>query len=164
LRDLAPPLVQIALRARLMENLGSKREAVIFKLEKYMKSNQNMSMKFYVCLTFFSVGIPYWLIPYNKLNLPDALITPFLIVPFISCLLLRIRTSHKLSKITWLIGASMVGAVIARIFVDVIRDGTSHNLWPFEIIIASIISFPLALIGVFAGSLALKFFEISPNQ
>mgnify|MGYP003384557120 CR=1 FL=1 len=147
-----------------MENLGSKRESVTFKLEECMNSNQNMSMKFYACLTFISVGIPYWLIPYNKLNLPDALITPLLIIPFISCILLRIRTTHKLSKITWLIGASMVGAVVARIFVDVIRDGTSHNLWPFEIIIASIISFPLALIGVFAGSLAVKFFGISPNR
>lgn len=58
----------------------------------------------------------------------------------------------------------MVGAVVARIFVDVIRDGTSHNLWPFEIIIASIVSFPLALIGVLAGSLVVKFFGISPNQ
>ena len=58
----------------------------------------------------------------------------------------------------------MVGAVVARIFVDVIRDSTSHNLWPFEIIIASIISFPLALIGVFAGSLAVKLLGISPNR
>ncbi|MBX9901546.1 MAG: hypothetical protein K2Y28_12260 [Burkholderiaceae bacterium] len=129
-----------------------------------MNSNQHLSMKFYACLTFFSVGIPYWLMPYNKLNLPDALITPLLIVPFIACILLRVRTHHKFRKITWLIGASMVGAVVARIFVDVIRDGTSHNLWPFEIIIASIVSFPLALIGVLAGSLVVKFFGISPNQ
>ena len=143
-----------------MENLGAKRESVTFKLEECMSSKQNVSMKFYVCLTFFSVGIPYWLIPYNKLNLPDALITPLLIVPFVSCILLRVRTSHKLSKITWLIGASMVGAVVARIFVDVIRNGTSHNLWPFEIIIASIVSFPCAAVGALAGSLLLKVFRI----
>jgi hypothetical protein len=30
--------------------------------------------------SFYAAGIPYWLIPYNKLNLPRALMEPSLLV------------------------------------------------------------------------------------
>jgi NhaP-type Na+/H+ or K+/H+ antiporter len=39
-------------------------------------------------------------------------------------------------------------AVLVRVAVETARDPTSHNLWPFEALIAGSIGFVGALIGV----------------
>jgi hypothetical protein len=44
--------------------------------------------------------------------------------------------------------AGVIGFVILRIIVDTARDPTSHNLWPFEILIWGSLS--LAAMGVLA--------------
>ena len=58
---------------------------------------------------FFAVGVPYWLIPYNAINLPDAVIGAGLVVV-------------------------AAAAALARVVVEGIQDSISHNLWPLAII------------------------------
>jgi hypothetical protein len=102
---------------------------------------------------FLAVGIPYWLIPYNKGNLPDALMGPALLVVVFAALLIRSFQVTSFWRVVGIVGASVPAAVFARVIVEGLQDPTSHNLWPFEVIIALFVGFPCALAGAVAGSL-----------
>jgi hypothetical protein len=41
--------------------------------------------------------------------------------------------------------------VLGRVVVETFRDPTSHNLWPFEIIIAAVVGFAVACVGALLG-------------
>jgi hypothetical protein len=103
-----------------------------------------------------SVGIPYWVIPYNAVNL-DALIGFGLLVVVLAALVLRAWAALAFWKTTLVVGASVPAAVLARVFVEGMADPTSHNLWPFELAIALGIGFAAALAGTIAGSLLARF-------
>jgi hypothetical protein len=49
------------------------------------------------------------------------------------------------------IGASTPCAVMARVIYDTSADPTSHNLWPFEIVIAIGLGFVASLVGAVVG-------------
>lgn len=103
-------------------------------------------------LTFVSVGVPYWLIPYHKLNLPDALLTPGLSLVFLTTLVLRSHGGAKFWTVTMTIATAVPAVVFARVIFDCAHDPTAHNLWPFEIIIALLIGFVCALAGTLVGT------------
>lgn len=52
------------------------------------------------------------------------------------------------------VGIGLVAFVVAQIVVDYRRDPTSHNLAPFEIVIALVIGLPPSVLGVLLGNLA----------
>lgn len=104
-------------------------------------------------LSFFSTGIPFWLIPYNQVNLPSSLIHPGLAVVVIAAVLIRATRVNLLWKTVRLLGWAPAAAVIARVIVEGMRDPSSHNLWPFEVIIALLLGFACALIGALLGTL-----------
>ncbi|MCW5574871.1 MAG: hypothetical protein KIT13_02135 [Burkholderiales bacterium] len=81
-------------------------------------------------LAFFTVGVPFWMIPYNKVNLPDALLGPGLVVV-------------------------LAAAVLARVIVEVAQRPASHNLWPLELVIASLAGAAAGVAGALLGSLLL---------
>lgn len=113
---------------------------------------QNLLLIAFV-VSFFAVGISYWFIPYNKVNLPNALLGPSLLVVFLSALILRLYGNVTFWKAVNIVGASMPAAVFARVIVEGVKDLTSHNLWPLEVIIALFVGFFCALIGVVIGGL-----------
>ena len=76
---------------------------------------------------FLVVGVPYWRIPYNK------------------------ATSAAVMGGAILIGA-VPAAVMARVVVDTTRDPTSHNLWPFELVIAFLVGLAGTVPGALIGS------------
>jgi len=98
------------------------------------------------------VGVPYWLTPYAKLNLPGALIGPGLFVIALAALLLRGRRIASFWGATWILGLAAPIVVMARVLVDGVRDPTSHNLWPLEMIIAVIVGGGCALLGAILGT------------
>jgi hypothetical protein len=51
------------------------------------------------------------------------------------------------------VGAAVPVAVIVRVVVDTLRDPTSHNLWPFEVIIAVGVGLLASASGALAGSI-----------
>ena len=102
-------------------------------------------------LAFFVVGIPYWLIPYNKINLPDALVTSSLLVVCAAALLLRFFIGIPFWKIVRIVGAAVPATVIARVVVECVQDPISHNLWPFEVVIAILVGFSCAASGSLIG-------------
>jgi hypothetical protein len=106
--------------------------------------------------SFLAVGVPYWMIPYNEVNLPDALMTPGLFVVVFASLVMRAYGVASFWKAASIVGAAVPAAVLARVIWDGVQDPTSHNLWPLEILIALPMGLGCALAGAIAGSLLAK--------
>ena len=124
-----------------------------FSSKARMKDVKSLWLPLSVAASFLAVGIPYWWIPYGKVNLPSALLGPGLIVVVISALLLRIYDVAALWRVIWMVGGSVALAVMTRVVVDGVRDPTSHNLWPFEVIIALVVGFACSASGAIVGGL-----------
>jgi len=114
-----------------------------------MKSSPHSWAWLALGLNFLIVGIPYWTIPYNQVSLPNALFTPALLLVALSALFLCATRTTGLWRAILFSGGAIPAAVVARIFVEVIQRPTSHNLWPFEVVIALL----LALVCAGAGAL-----------
>jgi hypothetical protein len=68
---------------------------------------QNKSTKLVIAfvISCVAVGAPYWLIPYNKVNLPNALMGPGLLVIILAALMLRLYGKISFWRIVKIIGA-----------------------------------------------------------
>ena len=104
---------------------------------------------------FFAVGVPYWLIPYIKLNLPDAVLGAGLFVVISAAALARAYLGRPFWLVVAVMGSAIPAVVIVRVVVDGLRDSTSHNLWPFEVAIAVVVGGVAALAGTLLGTLLL---------
>ena len=105
-----------------------------------------------------AVGIFYWMIPYDEVNLPDSLMVPGMIVVGFAALALRAFRVAPFWRITGVVGASVPAAVFARVIWDGVQDPTSHNLWPLEVVIALLVGLAFAFAGALAGSLIARCF------
>jgi hypothetical protein len=89
-------------------------------------------------VVILAAGIPYWRIPYDELNrghfavLPGALLLGGLTL----VLVLTEVASVKLIATTMLLSVPVI--VCVSVAKDTAADPTSHNLWPFELVIAAI--------------------------
>ena len=106
-------------------------------------------------LAFFAVGVPYWLIPYKKLNLPDALLGAELVVVFVVAALARMYSGKSFMRVVMVMGSAVPAVVMARVVVDGMLDYSAHNLWPFEVVIAILVGGAVAVAGTLAGSVVL---------
>jgi hypothetical protein len=102
---------------------------------------------------FFVVGFPYWQIPYAKVALPNTLYGAGLLVVGALAVAARALGKARLLAVILVVGASVPAAVLARVAVETTKDPTSHNLWPFEFIIATVVGLFCSSIGAFVGSL-----------
>jgi hypothetical protein len=105
---------------------------------------------------FLVIGVPYWLVPYREVSLPTTLMGPGLFAVGLAALVLRARGAARFWTAAIVAGAAVPAAVFARVTVDTLRDLTSHNLWPFEIVIALGVGMFPAVSGAIAGSLLAK--------
>jgi hypothetical protein len=55
-------------------------------------------------------------------------------------------------RVVLVLAAAVPAAVMARVVVDTTRDPTSHNLWPFELVIAFAVGLAGAAPGTLLGS------------
>lgn len=108
-------------------------------------------------VSFFVVGIPYWQIPYSKVSLPSTLYGMELLVVALAAASTRIFGRAHFIASAVVAGVAVPTAVLARVFVETSVDPTSHNLWPFELIIALMVGLFCSLAGALAGS-AVSFF------
>ena len=84
---------------------------------------------------FLAVGIPWWTAPYNHFTLSHPL-------AILGCLVL-----------VCLSAGAVPCAVMVRVLVDVVKEPTSHNLWPFEVVLAGLFGFGLAYAAGLMGLL-----------
>ena len=102
---------------------------------------------------FFAIGLFYWRIPYAQVSLPSSLPGVGLIVTAAAAALARAFGGGGLVMSVLAAGAGAPAAIMARVVVDVSRDGTTHNLWPFEVVIAAAVAAICALAGALVGNL-----------
>lgn len=100
-------------------------------------------------------GIAYWFQPYNQMTVLGLHIWLIMgIGAFLGSIVLILFLKGKPLKIAQFVTLGVALAVLARIIFDItFWDPTSHNLAPFEIIIAGIITFPSAIVGGYLGRL-----------
>jgi hypothetical protein len=104
-------------------------------------------------ISFFTIGFPYWQIPYSKVSLPDTLYGAGLLVIGILALAARVFGKARTLTVILVVGAAVPIAVLARVIVDAVKDPTSHNLWPLELIIAAVVGIVCSSAGALLGSL-----------
>ena len=100
-----------------------------------------------------AVGIPYWAIPYSRLSLPGALMGPGLLVVFLAAFLLCACGVARFWRVTLVQAVAVPAVVFARVLIDALKDLTSHNLWPLEVVIALGMGLLAASAGALTGSL-----------
>lgn len=125
-----------------------------------MKSIKAYWLPLAAVASFLAVGIPYWSVPYGSLNLPSGLLTPGLALVAASPLLLRLFRVASFWRATLMIGGSVGAVVMVRVLVDVVRDATSHNLWPIELVIALAVGLGCAFAGAVVGTLMARLLAI----
>jgi hypothetical protein len=113
---------------------------------------------------FFTVGVPYWLVPYNTVSLPDAVMGVGLLVVIAAAALTRVYSRRRFWRVVAVMGSIVPAVVMARVVVDGLRDSTSHNLWPFEVAIAVFVGGVASLAGTLLGSLALLLRRGDPEE
>lgn len=102
--------------------------------------------------TMLAVGVPYGLVPLQQSSLPRDVWGPGLLVGALlaaaACAFARTRP--------WVAGlavaAAVPAAVMARVVHDTLRDPTTHNLWPFELVLAAGPGILAGLGGALAGA------------
>jgi len=106
-------------------------------------------------LAFFAVGVPFWMIPYNKASLPDGLYGPGLVVVLAAAVLACGYSGKSFMRSVLVMGSAVPAAVMARVIVEVAQRSNSHNLWPLELVIAILVGGAAAVLGALLGSLLL---------
>lgn len=109
-----------------------------------------LASAFVVC--FLAVGIPYWQVPYAKVSLPSTLYGPGLIVVAALAAATRAIGRARLRAVILTVGAAVPAPILVRISIDTAKDPTSHNLWPFEVVIAAVLGAVCSSAGALAGS------------
>jgi hypothetical protein len=104
-------------------------------------------------VSFFAMGFPYWQIPYAKISLPSTLYGTGLFVVGILAAAARAFGKARLLAVILAIDGAVPAPILARIAVDTAKDPTSHNLWPFEFIIAAVLGVLCSSAGALVGSL-----------
>jgi hypothetical protein len=105
------------------------------------------------CLSAFALGIPYWLIPYEQLTLPNGLFGIGIPVLAIAAMVLRWKFHEAMREAILIPALAAPAVVLMRIIVEVFLIADSHNLWPFELVIAGMLGIIVAGSGGLAGNL-----------
>jgi uncharacterized membrane protein YfcA len=94
-------------------------------------------------------GLPLWPIPYREVSMPgNPAASVWLLLGSLAGLVAGYLLRHKKRIPVLAVTAGFVLAVLGRVGVETTRDPTSHNLWPFEVVIAGSIGLAAAVIGV----------------
>jgi hypothetical protein len=67
-------------------------------------------------------------------------------------LVARVLIDARFPRVVLVLAAAVPAAVMARVVVDTTRDPTSHNLWPFELVIAFLVGLGGTVPGTLIGS------------
>lgn len=100
----------------------------------------------------FLTGVPYWRLPYNADFFADGVLLFGLAGLAVVAALLAASGSARLIRIFWVTLAAFPAAVMIRVIIETAKDPTDHNLWPFELIIAAVVSLFAIVPGLLVGA------------
>lgn len=98
-----------------------------------------------------AIGMQYWAGAYNQVNLPNGLFTFGLLGLAIAGAVLHVIQPDRWLSTVPILALAPVGTVIVRIVMDVSRDPSTHNLLPFEIVIAAFVGSAVVHAGTAVG-------------
>jgi hypothetical protein len=98
-------------------------------------------------------GIPYWRLPYNADFFGDTAVQLGFVGLAVVTAMLAASGVARLRRIFWLMLATFPTAVAIRVVVETAKDPTDHNLWPFELIFAAVVSLAAVVPGLLVGIL-----------
>ena len=101
-------------------------------------------------LAILASGLPMWFNS-NHEHENDATLT--LAIPLLLTLLSRITTKLRSRTICFAVAAGAWIAMVIKIFIDLHYNPTSHNLFPFEVVIDGILISLAALAGIAIGTI-----------
>lgn len=104
-------------------------------------------------VALLAVGIPFWRVPYADVSLPGTMVSPALAVVVFAAAVVRGAGRHGLLATMLVVALAAPVAVMARVVVETAADPTSHNLWPFEVVLAWVVGLCAALAGALLGSI-----------
>ncbi len=119
-----------------------------------MQRNSWLSVLLAFLITFLAIGISYWQIPYAKLSLPGSLPGYSIAIAVVLAALLRLVFDIPFLWALLCVGLAFPACVMARVEAETLADPTSHNLWPFEVLIAAGVGFSASLAGSLLGGVA----------
>jgi hypothetical protein len=98
------------------------------------------------------VGIPYWRVAYAQAQLPSVLMGPPLLAVVLAAFVVRRFAAAGFARATFVTALVVPCVVMARVTVETSADPTSHNLWPFEVVIGMGVGILAAAAGALLGS------------
>jgi hypothetical protein len=103
-------------------------------------------------VAFAALGAMYWHVPYSRADITSIGAWGAAIVGTLTAAaIIAGRCRFWPSVLT--MAASVPAVVAARVVFEGMRDPTSHNLWPFELVLAAIVGLAIALFGGAIGAL-----------
>jgi hypothetical protein len=128
-----------------------------------MKPKKILPLLSALVICYLAMGIPYWLIPYSSVSLPDSLYGIGL------SLVIAGAAAFGFRGLGFLWTASSFGlvapAVVAtRIVTEIAGDSSTHNLFPFEIGIAVLVGLFAAAFGAATGIVIERLLHLDQNR
>jgi hypothetical protein len=98
--------------------------------------------------------LSYWFNGYNQITAFGISIYLLLAIgSFIGSFILSLIIHDSVAKTALLVSAGVILAISGRVIFDLLKDPSSHNLFPFEMLISFAVSFPCSFVGSFLASL-----------
>jgi len=108
-------------------------------------------------LCFFAAGIPFWVIPYSNVTVPNSFFGVGIIVVFSAAIVLAFRFGFI--KGLLVPGLVFPAVLMIRVIVEGILEPSRHNLWPLALIITVLLGLVVAGTGATLGWLAARLFR-----
>jgi hypothetical protein len=103
---------------------------------------------------FIMMGVPFWMLPYNHQGFTyPGLLLGLIGLGVVTAVLAASRRA-SLGAVFGVMISAFPAAVAVRVAVEVAQDPTDHNLWPFEIIYAVVMSLAGVVPGLLIGAVA----------
>ncbi len=112
---------------------------------------------------FLLTGIAYWSTPYNARDLPFSFYVPGLLSVSLAALVFRAYRASTFWRIVLIFASTVPAVFFLRVVADTMKDPTTHNLWPFEIVLAAGFGLAAAGAGALMGAVAGRFMEPRPR-
>lgn len=119
---------------------------------------QNRTLLLAIALSFGAAGAIYWPLASGRIDLTSQSFIskwaiPALICGFVGSFYLLKQQTLKVIIATL---AGMEIAVFANVVFELLQDPSSHNLWPFEIMITGATALPFLILASILGSIISK--------
>lgn len=107
---------------------------------------------------YVAAAVVHWPIGYTELAMTD---TSFLLTWFVGAMVAggvgMLFFNQSFPESGLLVMTGFILATLSRALVEIVADSTTHNLLPFELFIAAVVSFPGAVLGSLSIFLVRKF-------